>query len=72
MSKPDHISTVEVYVFYFDLVGFVDEFFAQGDAALERLRNFHRRARHNFAFGREHSYVVTLFDNVWASVVFQK
>lgn len=53
-------------MFYFDVVGFVDEFLARGDSALERLRNFHRSARHEFAFGRESSYVVTLFDNVWA------
>ena len=59
-------ANVEVLVFYFDVVGFVDDFLKQGEAALERLRRFHRRSRQAFAFGHEHSYVVTLFDNVWA------
>ena len=42
-------------MFYFDVVGFVDEFLARGDSALERLRNFHRSARHEFAFGRDYA-----------------
>jgi hypothetical protein len=41
MSQPALASTVEVYVFYFDVVGFVDEFLEGGEDALERLRNFH-------------------------------
>jgi len=61
-------ASVEVYVFYFDIVGFVDEFLTHGDAALDRLRRFHRHSRNEFAFGRKHSYIVTLFDNVWARV----
>ena len=43
-----------------------DEFGGGGAAAWARLRNFPRPARHDFTFGHEHSYVVTLFDNVWA------
>jgi hypothetical protein len=66
MSKTSPTSAIDVYVFYFDIVGFVDEFLANSDTALERLRRFHRRAREEFAFGRENSYVVTLFDNLWA------
>lgn len=59
---------VDVYVFYFDVVGFADQFLEHGHAALERLRRFQRISRHAFEFGREHSYVVTLYDNVWARV----
>lgn len=59
-------STVDVYVFYFDVVGFVDQYLAHGTEALNRLRNFQRSARAAFAFGHKHSYVVTLYDNVWA------
>jgi hypothetical protein len=59
-------STVEVYVFYFDVIGFVDEYLAHGSKALDRLRTFQRSARAEFVFGHKHSYVVTLYDNVWA------
>jgi hypothetical protein len=61
-SRPN----IEVYVFYFDVVGFAQQFLEHGESALERLRRFQRRSRHEFAFGREHSYIVTLYDNVWA------
>jgi len=33
---------------------------------LEQLRGFQRAARAEFAFGHEHSYVATIYDNVWA------
>jgi len=61
-----NISSVEVFVFYFDVLGFVDQYLSSPTSALNRLRAFQRAAREAFAFGREHSYVVTLYDNVWA------
>jgi hypothetical protein len=68
MATAARALTIDVYVFYFDIIGFVDEYLAHDGSALKRLRSFHRRARRKFSFGREHSYVVTLFDNVWARV----
>jgi len=61
-------STVEVYVFYFDVVGFVDRFLSEGQGALTHLRAFQRAARGAFEFSRPHSYVVTLYDNVWSRI----
>ena len=61
-------STVDVYVFYFDVAGFVDQYLAHGAEALDRLRKFQRAARVAFEFGHKHSYVVTLYDNVWARI----
>jgi hypothetical protein len=60
--------SVEVYVFFFDLVGFTGQFCADPTGALERLRNFQRQARSSFSFSSPHSYVVTLYDNVWCRV----
>ena len=59
---------VNAYVFYFDVVGTVKAFLAEGVALLERLRQFQRCARREFPFSNEHSYVATLYDNVWARV----
>lgn len=59
---------VEVWIFYFDVVGFKDEFLKSGNQALHRLRRFQLASRRAFEFGHEHSYIVTLFDNVWARV----
>lgn len=61
-------STVEVYVFYFDVVGFVDRFLSQGDESLSQLRAFQRTARSAFEFSRPNSFVVTLYDNVWSRI----
>ena len=63
---PPEISQVDAYVFYFDVIGFVDDYLANGADALHRLRLFQRAARAEFAFGHEHSYVATIYDNVWA------
>jgi len=68
MEQDNRIRKIDVYVFYFDITGFVDEFLLHGQDALTRLRQFQRRSRNKFEFGREHSYVVTLYDNVWARV----
>jgi hypothetical protein len=65
-ALPTTNAKVEVFVFYFDIVGLVDTFLEHGEVALERLRRFHRRCRDAFAFGHEHSYLLTVFDNVWA------
>lgn len=69
--RTDHLgstSTVEVYVFYFDVIGFVDRFLSQGQEALTHLRAFQRTARAAFEFSRPHSFVVTLYDNVWTRI----
>ena len=60
------ISNVDVYVFYFDVIGLVEDFLVNSPNALDRLRKFQRSARTHFTFGHDHSYVVTLYDNVWA------
>lgn len=65
---PNEIATVDVYVFYFDVSGFVDQYLQHGADALNRLRQFQRAARAAFEFGRDHSYVATLYDNVWARI----
>jgi hypothetical protein len=64
----ESIQRTDVFVFYFDVAGCVDQFLTRGDATLSRLRRFQRAARHDFEFGRENSYVATLFDNVWARI----
>lgn len=68
MEQEDTIRKIDVYVFYFDVVGFVDQFLSDGQDALTRLRQFQRRARNKFEFGGAQSYVVTLYDNIWARV----
>jgi len=60
------VHSIDAYVFYFDVVGFVDDFLDSGAEALNRLRAFQRSARRAFSFSHGHSYVVTLYDNVWA------
>jgi len=60
--------TVGVYVFYFDVIGFVDRFLSEGQEALTQLRSFQRAARAAFTFSRPHSFVVTLYDNVWSRI----
>lgn len=62
------VSTVEIYVFYFDVIGFVDQFLSQGEGALAELRAFQRKARAAFGFSWPHSFVVTLYDNVWSRI----
>jgi hypothetical protein len=57
-----------VYVFYFDVHKFVESFCREGTSALDRLRGFQRRARQLFEFGGEHSFVATLYDNVWSRI----
>ena len=68
MTQRSPAEKINVFVFHFDLVGFVDEFVAHGQEALDRLRQFQRSARNAFPTGRENTYVVTLFDNVWSRV----
>lgn len=68
MSQKETVRRIEVYVFYFDVVGFVDDYLSYGEEALNRLRRFQRSARHAFEFGGDDSYVVTLYDNVWSRV----
>ena len=60
--------TVEVHVFYFDVANVIADFLQDPPSTLERLRTFQRSARREFSFGREHSYVATLYDNVWCRV----
>lgn len=68
MSQKETVRRIDVYVFYFDVIGFVDDYLSYGEEALNRLRRFQRSARHAFEFGRDDSYVVTLYDNVWSRV----
>lgn len=68
MAVKEPIRRIEVFVFYFDVSGLVDQFISHGNDALARLRRFQRRARREFPFERDHSYVVTLYDNVWSRV----
>ncbi|KAF0190875.1 MAG: hypothetical protein FD165_2336 [Gammaproteobacteria bacterium] len=62
------VQTVDVYVLYFDVRGFVARFLSEGQHALDQLRGFQKAARAGFEFSRPHSLVVTLYDNVWARV----
>ena len=62
----EELSHLDAYVFYFDVSGFVDDYLANRTDALHRLRLFQRAARAEFAFGHNHSYVATIYDNVWA------
>jgi hypothetical protein len=57
-----------VYVFYFDVIGFVERFLSEGQEALTNLRAFQRKARAAFEFSRPNSFVVTLYDNVWSRI----
>ena len=68
MSPNVGISKLNVFVFHFDIVGFVDVFVNERQDALNRLRQFQKNARHAFPSGHKHTYVVTLFDNVWSRV----
>jgi hypothetical protein len=60
--------TIDAFIFYFDLIGVVDQFLSQQGETLERLRQFQARARARFPFGEPHCTVKTLADNVWARV----
>lgn len=62
------VQTVEMYVFYFDLSGLVARYLSDGQRALDQLREFQRQARAEFTFSRPHSFVATLYDNVWARI----
>jgi hypothetical protein len=68
MAPDARIDKVNAFVFYFDIVGFVEVFVSNRQEALDRLRRFQKNARHAFPSGHEHTYVVTLFDNVWSRV----
>lgn len=63
-----NVQTVEMYVFYFDLSGFIARYLSDGQRALDQLRAFQRQARTGFSFSRPHSFVATLYDNVWARI----
>jgi len=62
------VERVDCYVFHFDLIGVVDSFLADPEAALDQLRAFQRSARRRFPFSRPNSYIVTLADNVWCRI----
>jgi hypothetical protein len=59
---------LEVFIFYFDLVGVTARFISDTDYTLACLRNFHARVRERFPVGGPHSALKTLADNVWARV----
>ena len=60
--------SLDLFVFYFDLANVVAQFLQDQSGTLRRLRSFQRTARHLFPFGYEHSYIATLYDNVWCRV----
>ena len=60
--------SVEIYVFYFDLIGVADAFYKDPAATLSKLLHFQKESRLRFEFGNPHSYVVTLADNVCCRV----
>jgi hypothetical protein len=41
MEQGNRIRKIDVFVFYFDITGFVDEFLLHGQEALTRLRQLH-------------------------------
>jgi len=60
--------TIEVYIFYFDVVGVV-EAYAKDPGVLNRLSAFQRDVRHKtLGLGAPWTYVVTLYDNIWARI----
>src|SRR4051812_9212586 len=67
-AASDGITRLDAFVFHFDLIGFVDDYLARRQSTLERLRRFQCEACAAFPLGHEHTYVITLFDNVWARV----
>jgi len=67
-TQRDSVKTIEVFVFYFDVANVVTKFRTDQSATLHNLRAFQRYARRVFPFGYAHSYVVTLYDNVWCRV----
>jgi len=67
-TRSERAKTVDVHVFYFDVANVVAQFLREPQATLGRLRAFQRAARREFPFGYEHSYVATLYDNVWCRV----
>ena len=66
--RHEEIQRIDVYVFFFDVVGFVDQYLSIREEALIGLRRFQYNARRAFEFDRDHSYVVTAYDNVWSRV----
>lgn len=66
--RDEEIRRIDVYVFFFDVVEFVNEYVSTREEALIRLRRFQYNARRAFEFDRRHSYVVTAYDNVWSRV----
>lgn len=68
MCRDDNIRKIDVYVFFFDVVGFVAKYLSTGEEALIRLRRFQCNARRAFEFDRDNSYVATVYDNVWSRV----
>lgn len=67
-TRHDSAEMVDVFVFYFDLANVVANFLRDQSETLRKLRAFQRSARRSFPFGYEHSFVVTLYDNVWCRV----
>src|SRR4051812_29351164 len=60
---------IEVFIFYFDLIGVRRQFIADPDGTLSRVRAFQRDVRHSsFPFGGPHTTLKTLADNVWARI----
>ena len=62
------VQKVEVYVFYFDVHGFIDQYLRNAGSTLDHLRAFQRQARAEFCFSRPQTFVATLYDNVWARI----
>src|SRR5690349_8294422 len=59
---------MEVYIFYFDVIGVVKEYL-RDPGVLHRLTDFQRGVRgHPLGLGAEWTYVVTLYDNIWARI----
>jgi hypothetical protein len=59
---------LEVFIFYFDLIGIV-EMYLHDPTVLGRVESFHRAVRsHPLGLGGPWSYIVTLYDNVWARI----
>ena len=59
---------MEVYIFYFDVIGVVKEYL-RDPGVLDRLTAFQRGVRgHTLGLGAEWTYVVTLYDSIWARI----
>lgn len=59
---------LEVFIFYFDLIGVIEEY-ARDPTVLDRVSVFQRAVRNRpLGLGTPWSYVVTLYDNIWARI----